>query len=177
MTSQQINLASQLSLDGFNMEEGPSDPIEIKPEKRKMTRADKKEEKNFCDTLAYGLQSPMIFSGGGWGNDFPKDKIEMAGIQRLAQCAKCFDEKMCTLYDAMCYLNTASMENPFTHEWYKIYMHTFREAAPDMWKQLIAGDKWIEKDAELYENEVDSLNRLRSWIYKKQVDHIKSKSS
>ena len=164
---------SQSVLDSFNMEETPQEVEKVDPPKKPMSGKEKREFNKFSKMLMYGLQAPMVFSAGGWGEDFPKDKIEMASILRLASCSKCFDEEMSTKYDAMCYLNTASMEAPFTHQWYKIYMHTFREAAPDMWKTLIEGDKWIERDAELEQNEVESLNRLRRWIFKCQLRNLK----
>ena len=163
----------QTVLDSFDLTDTAQEIVKVEPEKKPMTGKEKREQKKFVTTIMYGLQSPMVFSAGGWGEDFPKDKIEMASILRLAGCIKCIKEEMCTKYDAMCYLNTASMEAPFTHQWYKIYMHTFREAAPDMWKNLIEGDKWIERDADLEENEMDSLNRLRRWIFKRQIDHVK----
>jgi len=167
----------QLSLDGFNMEEGPSEPIEFKPEKRKLTREEKKDEKNFVDTILYGLSAPLIFGPGGWGESYPEDMRSLGRIMRLASAAKCHDTQMSNKFDAHAYLYSMSMLAPMGHSWTKIFFHCFREAHGSKWKILIEDKECkrmnLEADANLEENEVDMLNRLRRWIYKNQVEAIK----
>jgi len=164
----------QVTLDSFDFVNKPqiAEPGIPDPNK-KLTRDEKREKKKFIDTMMYGLSAPMVFSAGGWGEDFPKNQIERANILRLAMCSKCIEEQMCTKFDAMAYLNTASMEAPFDHEWYRIYMHTFREALPKEYKLLTEDPNIDAKDSDLYENEIESLDRLRRWIFKKQVNNLK----
>lgn len=176
-------LEVQTSFDDFlnyNKTEEPkvdwNKPTEDKKTvERKLNREEKKAQKEFVDTVMYGLSAALIFSPGGWGEDFPKSTIEMANIHRLAQAAKCYDEQKCTMMDAALYMSTCSMVAPLTHEWYKIYMHAFSKSMPDKFKILFEDEKSVKQDAELEANEVDDLNRLRHWIFKHQIEYIKNK--
>ena len=95
------------------------------------------------------------------------DMKEKTTIHRLAGIKE-IDNQRCTDYEAMLYMHTASLVNSFSHTWYKLYMHTFSQFY-DINQILDKGEK-LEK---IYDNEMDDLNHLKSWIYKKQIDSIK----
>ena len=172
----------QLNLDGFNMEEGPSDPIkdddddDVKP--KKLTREEKKEEKNFVDTILYGLSAPLIFGPGGWGETYPDEMRSLGRIMRLAEAAKIHDSQMSNKFDAHAYLYSMSFLSAMGHSWTRIFFHCFREAHGSKWKILINDPECkrmrLEDDANLDPNEVEMLDRLRRWIYKNQVQAIKN---
>lgn len=158
----------QLSLDGFDMTNGPSEPVP-----KKMTREEKKDQKIFVDTVMYGLSAPLIFPPGGWGESYPKERANYASIIRLASSIECYKSQMCTVMDAHAYLFAQGLVAPFTHSWSKIFFYCMSKALSKEWKIMVADDKWLERDAELDINEIDDLNRLRSWIFKHQVKYVK----
>ena len=166
----------QTTFENFDFTNKPQQVEPLEPETKPQSASDKREEKKFVDTLMYGLSSPMVYAPGGWGDSFPKATVEMANILRLAHCSDCIDNELCTMYDAMLYMSTCSNVAPLQHSWYKIYMHSFREGNPTQWKILIKDDEWMERDADLNENELYDLKRLRSWIFKRQISYIKSKN-
>ena len=84
------------------------------------------------------------------------------------------DEEKCIMFDVMGYMWSVAFEAPLQKEYQKIYFHAFRESLPKEWKILVESDSTAEQDAELYDNEMDTLNRLRKWIFQKQMKAIKS---
>lgn len=169
-------MTSQKTLADFDLENKPQIADPVKTDKKPMTREEKKHQKIFVDTIMYGLRSPFIFPPGGWGDSFPKSILDMANMHRLIQSIQCFDSKMSTMTDAALYLSCQSLVAPLSREWYKVYMHAFSKSMPDKFKILIEDDKWIENDSHLEDNEMESLDRLRAWIFKKQIEQIKSKN-
>ena len=76
---------------------------------------------------------------------------------------------MCTEFEAMLYVSTASLAQPLTHNWVEIYMWLFRH-----WNSQQVDE--IEIDGhELDRGQVEHLNRLRRWIYPTQLNHLKAK--
>jgi len=163
----------QLNLDGFNMQQGKSDPIEYEVVKRKLSREEKKEEKIFVDTILYGLSAPLIFGPGGWGETYPDEMRSFGRIIRLAESIKSHDSQMCNKFDAHAYLYSMNFVAPMGHSWTKIYFHCFAAAHNDKWKILLEDPMFSKMDIELDTNEEYDLNRLRRWIYKNQVEAIK----
>ncbi len=95
------------------------------------------------------------------------DMKEKTTIYRLAG-TKEIDKQRCTDYEAMLYMHTASLMNPFSHSWYKLYLHTFSKFY-DI-NMILDKDEKLEK---IYDNEMQDLNHLKSWIYKRQIDRIR----
>lgn len=166
----------QSNLKDFDFEYKPQIAVPVEPVLRKLNRQEKSEQKKFVNTLMYGLRAPMVFGTGGWGNDFPESQHQMRNMILLASCSKCADEEKCIMFDVMAYMWSVAFEAPLQKTWQKIYFHAFRESLPKEWKLLVEDNPDFERDAELFENEIDDMNRLRRWIFKRQMDHIKSKS-
>ncbi len=96
-----------------------------------------------------------------------KEKVH---LYRLLE-TKEIENKMATDYEAMLYTHTASLVKPLEHEWFKIYMHTFSKYHN---VKHVLQDKPVEG---LDENDLEQLQDLKSWIYKKQTYYLKQKYS
>ncbi len=149
----------QYSLDGFTSEY--TEPDHIPPKKRK-----DEAKRDFVNHFLYVFKAPIV-TMPQYEDLITSEMKEKTTIYRLVG-AKEIDQERCTDYEAMLYLHTASLMNPFSHSWYKIYMHTFSKFY-DI-NMILNSDEKLEK---IYDNEMDDLNHLKSWIYKKQIDQIK----
>ncbi|MDP2949227.1 MAG: hypothetical protein Q8P22_06790 [Chloroflexota bacterium] len=127
-------------------------------------------EKEFVDFFLYLLKAPLILYPG-WEDTF-RDQWDKVLMERMIHHKDLFAQKMCTEYEAMLYISSATLVAPPSHDWYVIYMYLFRrwnkEAA-----QQIGMDDVPEK---LNMNQQDDLARLRQWIFKGQRTHLKEKA-
>ena len=94
-------------------------------------------------------------------------------IMRLAQSIEIHDSKMSNYFDAHAYLYSLSMVAPMSHSWNKIFFFCFSQAHKEKWKILLKDPMFTKMDIDLEQNEVYDLNRLRSWIYKNQMEAVK----
>lgn len=159
---------SQFFSEKYNQSPEPKNKTPKKPSKKSSDR----EEKKFVKTMMYGLTAPLVFGSGGWGETFPKDMREYGSIIRLANAITCMEQEMCTLFDAMAYMYSISFEALLRHDAMKMYMYTYKHAAPDKWKILIESDPDMERYTDLYDNEKEELGRLRRWIFRRQISRI-----
>jgi len=136
---------------------------------------EKQEKKKFVDEMMYLLTAPHVFHNE-WGSDFPKSTLEETTTQRLIHSREILEKKECSDYEAAMYLSTMSMQSPMSHETYKMYMYAFKKGLPDKFKILIEKDKWIEKDSELFENEMVDYKILKQKIFKSQMGKVQGRS-
>lgn len=139
-----------------------------------LSREEKQEQKKFVDTMMYGLTAPIVFGSSQWASMFPKDMLERAKMMRLAKAIECMDSEMCTWLDTVAWFYPLSMDAPLRHEYYKMYLHSYKNGLPDKWKLLIESDPDIARDADLHENEVQELNSIRRKIFRRQIDWVKN---
>lgn len=127
----------------------------------------KRKEKQFADKFVYLLTSPCLYMPM-W--EPHKEMLDKRRIYLLAE-PDCYDKKESTDYDALIYVQTASMNFPLDTEWYNIFMWLFMryygDITPPEWKE--------EHKKELDICEKQSLIRLKQWIFKKQIEDIKTK--
>ncbi|MCV0398531.1 MAG: hypothetical protein K5785_00895 [Nitrosarchaeum sp.] len=131
-----------------------------------------REKKKFVKTMMYGLTAPLVFGPGTWGETFPQDMTERGRMLRLASAIKCIDHEMCTLFDAMAYMYSISFEAPLRHDAMKMYMYLYKHSVPEKWKILVESDPEYERYSELYDNEMQEVNQLRRWIFRRQISSI-----
>ena len=128
----------------------------------------KREEKKFVDHFMYLLTSPALYYPQ-WTPPEPMLKDRMI---HLLTDYKCFEREECSDYDALIYVQTASMSFPLDTEWFNIFMWLFmkyyKDEAPSEWNE--------EHGRELSYCEKHDLLRLKQWIFKKQIEHIKAKN-
>lgn len=167
-----VEMKDQTTLDSFDMTPTLQIPDRVEssiPSKKPSSR----DESKFVKIMMYGLTAPFVFSAGGWGETFPEDLLQRGRMLRLAHSIKCIDEEKCTIFDAMAYMYSASFEAPLSHEWMKIYLYTYKIAVPEKFEILKSDDTYAERDSELDQNEMYDLDRLRNWIFKRQIQSIK----
>lgn len=125
----------------------------------------KKFNAGFVNHFLYVFKAPII-TAPRYENTITYDMRSKTIQYRLVEINN-IDENKSTDYEAMLYLHTASFENPLSHSWYKLYVHTFSKYHNI--KQIL-GNEPMEK---IHENEFEYLNDLKSWIYNKQIKHLK----
>lgn len=119
----------------------------------------------------YPLTAPYVTWPGYEYLYHSNDNKTKALARRLASYEEIQREKMCTEFEAMMYISTATLVAPPTHEWYRIYMYLFQKEMP---QAAEAND--LTEVKELDAGEREALDGLRRWIYKTQVLHMKRKA-
>lgn len=137
------------------------------PTPKPRSKSPEKESEEFAQLFVHILRAPMVV-WPGYEEDF-KDKWDKVLIQRLAHHQD-FVEGMCTEYEAMLYISTATLVAPPSHNWFNIYMWLFSRYMPEAAK---AND--LAGPAELEGSDAEDLRRLRQWIFKSQALHLKRK--
>ena len=89
-------------------------------------------------------------------------------LEAMLHKKEIFEQKQASDYSAMLYISFSSLEHPLTHEHLHIYERLFSKFF-DIEKAL------GKKAPELDEIEKQELARLKSWIFKKQIEHLKEK--
>lgn len=124
------------------------------------------DEEDFVDRLMYVFKAPII-TWPSFESDITQEMHATATLHRLAMTATALKIEEATDYEAMLYIMTASMVNPLSHSWVKIYGYLFGKFYPQN-AQLNEG---LEKPSE-WELSRD-LKQLKTWIYRKQKEHMK----
>lgn len=146
----------------------PTPEAQGPPTKKPRSKSPEKESEEFAQLFVHILRAPMVV-WPGYEEEF-KDKWDKVLIQRLAHYQD-FVEKMCTEYEAMLYISTATLVAPPSHNWFNIYMWLFNRYMPEA---ATAND--LAGPTKLEGNEADDLERLRRWIFKSQELNLRSKS-
>ena len=123
----------------------------------------------FCESYFYIFNAPII-TLPGYERIITKGMNERARLYRFLETSE-ISNKMAIDYEAMLYIHTASLRNPLPHNWFKIYLNTFSKYYD---AKCILQDKPLE---DLDANELEQLQDLKSWIYKKQTEYLKQKHS
>ncbi|MFH1141303.1 MAG: hypothetical protein V1724_06535 [Chloroflexota bacterium] len=139
------------------------------PTKKPRSKSPEKESEEFAQLFVHILRAPIV-GMPGWV-DTLQDQWDKVLIQRLAHHQD-FVEKMCTEYEAMLYISTATLVAPPSHNWFNIYMWLFNRCMPEAEKAMIPTGR---DPAELEASEAEDLKRLRRWIFKSQALHLKRK--
>lgn len=128
----------------------------------------RKEERDFVDQVMYWLRAPYITWPGYEDIYQANDNKNKALVRRLAHHQEIHRDKMCTEWEAMLYISTATLGAPPSHSWYRIYMYLFNKEMPEA-----AVANGLADVQELEGNEREDLMHLRRWIYKVQLLHLK----
>lgn len=128
-----------------------------------------KGEDEFVGFFMYMLTAPLIVYPG-WEESF-KDRWDEVVMSRLLHGRQVFAERICTEYEAMLYVSSATQVAPLEHDWFQIYMWLFAR-----WKPDVAEEHDLKPDrAELNAQQQEKLAGLRAWIFKSQLQRLKEK--
>jgi len=137
------------------------------PTTKPRRKSPEKESEEFAQLFFHILRAPIV-GMPGWVETL-RDQWDKVLIQRLAHHQD-FVEKMCTEYEAMLYISTATLVAPPSHNWFDIYLWLFNRCMPEA-----ANANDLAGPAELEGSEAEDLKRLREWIFKSQALHLKRK--
>ncbi len=126
-----------------------------------------KQEKEFVDTIMYGLRAPLIVTPS-YVDAVTSEQSDKHRLYCIAKAIECVKNKQATDYDTMLYYSYASLENMPSKSDAECYMYLFFKFYKDAAKQLDT------KCPELDVNQLESIKELKQWIYKKQVERMKS---
>jgi hypothetical protein len=130
-----------------------------------------KDAEQFVDQLMYCLTAPFI-GYPGWGDDpqFWEPHKAKVTMERLLHHQEIHRDKVASEYETMLYLSSASLAAPMTHDWGQVYFYLFTRAMPQQAKAI---DNEVK---ELNVNQWEDLVRLRSWIFRQQMNHVKART-
>lgn len=120
--------------------------------------------------LLYLITGPLI-GFPGWVEDLlPQHKDEIT-LQRFLHHREIFEREEATDLEAMLYISTATLAAPPGHDWFEIYMWLFSR-----WKPDVAQEQDLKPSRpDLYPHQQEELIRLKRWLYRKQMEHLKAK--
>ncbi|MBA7675732.1 hypothetical protein ES703_83969 [subsurface metagenome] len=131
-----------------------------------------KEDAKWIGELVGTFRDPIIVSSGGWGDSLPEWLKTSITLERLVMNMRVNKGELPTGTDAeaCAYLNTASFEAPFSHDWTQIYLYIATKVY-EKWRTKESGVTMPDdiRVEELNRNQMDDLNRLKAWIYRKRV--------
>jgi hypothetical protein len=131
---------------------------------------DKKAEGNIVDHLMYCLVAPLL-TWPGYEDDL-REKLSDVKLDRLVHHAE-IAKGLCTEYEAMLYLSTASLANPPTEMWTNLYLWLFWRWVKDKEGAEANG---LKPHREPGAYELQELERFRRWVYKTQMEHVRRKT-
>ena len=126
-----------------------------------------KVAKEFVDTIMYGLKAPLIVTPS-YVDAVTSEQSDKHRLYCIAKAIECIENKEAPDYDAMLYYSYASLENMPSRDNAECYMYLFFKFYKDAEKILET------KCPELDVNQLESIKELKQWIYKKQVERMKS---
>ena len=131
----------------------------------------RKDDEQFVDQFMYLLTAPYMFYPP-WGDVWEaNDNKATATLQRLMHAQEIFDTQQSTEFEAMLYISTATLSHPPGHDWFTIYMWLFNRWNPELAKE----NDLVPDRPELNVNQREDLARLRKWIFRQQMEHLKAK--
>ena len=119
------------------------------------------------DSILYCLLSPFI-GYPGWEDVVSQHKDRII-LTRLGHGLEIAETQQATEFETMLYLSSASLAAPMSHDWAEIYFHVFHRCYPN---QAAAEDI---PNRELQDDQAADLTRMRRWLYRTQVNHMKAK--
>lgn len=134
------------------------------------------KEKDWISDLVGALFDPIVVHQCAWMDiglpDWLKAAIKIERLIELAVARKEDREPTGTDAEACAYLNIASLEFPFDHDWTEIYMYVFTKTygghrTKD--SEVTVPDD-IRRES-LDAQQMQDLKRLKDWIYTTRVKH------
>jgi len=141
------------------------------PRPRRRRTKEEREEGKFVDQMMYLLTAPYMFYPP-WDSVWEASgNKEEAKLLRLGQAKEILEKEMCTEFEAMLYISSATLSHPMSHDWYVVYGWLFKRCKPE---HDIFDEHEIPEQLNKYPQQED-LDRLRRWIYRSQMNHLKTR--
>ena len=131
-------------------------------------RGRKKPRLDYAEKLAFALFAPII-GCPPWHRDITDDMKARVKIERLKGLMLAVqngeNNEIATDYEAMVYLHTASLRDPMSGTWCRIYFYLFKKFFPNI----------SDYEATVSKYELSRLSDLKQWIYRKQREAFKQR--
>lgn len=128
----------------------------------------KTEERKFDLQIAYMISCPVICHVG-YENTLTKNQRDKYSLEAMLNIRETFNTEIAPPYHMLIYFSQVSLIAVLPRSFARIYFKLMRDY---FGKEKI--DFISEYDTDLDENEIDEMNRLGRWIFKKQIEHIKT---
>jgi hypothetical protein len=130
----------------------------------------RKDADQFVEQLMYSLTAPYI-GYPGWGDDpsFWEPHKAKVTMERMLHHQEIHRDKMASEYETALYLSSATLAHPMSHDWAQMYFYLFTTAMPEQAK--VIGNEVTELDP----GQREELARLRRWIFRQQMAHLRAK--
>jgi hypothetical protein len=132
------------------------------------TLAEEEEAKKRVEALAEVLMLPIITFPGYEDIVTPEQRLRITA-ERMKKIKEGDLSKEATDFEAMLYISTVSLAQPLSEEWFNIYAYLFSKYYPEQAKEI-----GVPKTLNSYE--LTELKKLKEWIYRKQIEHLKKKA-
>jgi len=120
------------------------------------------------ETLLYAWAAPIIVDPR-WPELDEEFKLRVR-VARALEGPRCVEERLATDMDALAYLHTACLSQPFNQTWYRIYNYLFTKLFPELAEAVLGA----EAVRELSDYERWELDGLKRWLYRKAMEAVKS---
>jgi len=134
-----------------------------------MSLIPKTEEKKLDLQLAYMTSCPVICHVG-YEDTLTDDQREKYSIESMLKIQETFETEIAPTYHMLIYFSQVSLIAVLPRNYAKIYFKLMRDYFGKEKTDFIN-----DRDTDLEETEIDEMNKLGRWIFKKQIDHIKSR--
>jgi len=132
----------------------------------------KNEEKRFALEFSYTISCPII-TMVGYEDSLTKDQKSKYQIEAMLNIQNTLEKEEAPDYHVMIYLSQVSLVKPLGRLWTNIYLTLGRK----YFKELKDDAKITEIVHDLEEDEQRELTKIKQWVFKKQIELIKSKQS
>lgn len=136
-----------------------------------------KKPEQWITDLVYALRFPTV-AHPMWARSIPDDLRSRLPIIRMVQILREPGQfrHQATDEEAMLYLMTTSLAFPLNSDWASIYMYVTRKYTLQWLKvQEPELPDFLKEEIKLDDYRQSMLSRLKAWIRKKQIKHMKAK--
>jgi len=131
----------------------------------------KRRVDSWINELVWAISGAIVVAPTMESMPIPADVSARIKIERLVEVMR--HSKQASDTEAMWYISTVSLLHPLDRHWTNIYMYLTRKfllaegrELPDFLKEEIRLDRYME---------AQPLRRLKEWLYKRSIEHLKAK--
>lgn len=136
-----------------------------------MSLVPKSDDKKFELQFMYMLKCPVI-CWAGFEDSLTKEQKEKYRLESMLHVLEIFEKEQACDYHVCIYFSQASLVAKPSHEWSRIYFYLMQKCFGTETTDFINDGKPIE----LEETEIEKMNDLKHWIFKHQINHLKSEA-
>lgn len=136
------------------------------------TKEEKKVMEGYAEKLAFCLTAPVV-AHPSWSSIITPDQKSKAQMYRLAKLMSGNLDEEATDFEALLWLQTASLVAPLDRHAFSVFAYVFRKCFPEQATEIFSDNEGVFLDKHLEE---PLLRELKRKIYKSQKRHLKEKA-